>query len=84
MRAKLKHLELIEMPINSFKGWAVTTAAGLSFEAMNNKELVAAAAVASTLLFWGLDGHYQELADQTTVRSKPRTPVQHIDQIGVS
>jgi hypothetical protein len=67
--AKLKHLEFIQGVIgrmsNSsflFKGWAITIAAGLSaFAATSSQGVVRVAligAVASSVLFWGLDGYY--------------------------
>ena len=67
--AKLKHLEFIQAVIartsNSsflFKGWAITIAAGLSaFAATSSKDVLRVAlisAIASSVLFWGLDGYY--------------------------
>lgn len=66
MDAKLKHLEFIQsaisrMATNSFlfKGWAITIAAGLSaFAAVDSKAALLFIALASTLMFWGLDGYY--------------------------
>lgn len=66
MEAKLKHLEFIQaaisrMATNSFlfKGWAITIAAGLSaFAAADSKTALLFIALASTLMFWGLDGYY--------------------------
>jgi len=66
MEAKLKHLEFIQaaisrMATNSFlfKGWAITIAAGLSaFAAVDSKTALLFIALASTLMFWGLDGYY--------------------------
>lgn len=67
--AKLKHLEFVQGVIgrmsNSsflFKGWAITIAAGLpAFAATSSKGVLRVAlvgAIASSLLFWGLDGYY--------------------------
>lgn len=67
--AKLKHLEFIQAVIARmstssflFKGWAITIAAGLSaFAATSTKDVLRVAligAVASSVLFWGLDGYY--------------------------
>ena len=67
--AKLKHLEFIQAVIarmsNSsflFKGWAITIAAGLSaFAATSANGVLRVAligAIASSVLFWGLDGYY--------------------------
>lgn len=66
MEAKLKHLEFIQnaisrMATNSFlfKGWAITIAAGLSaLAAVNTRAALLLIALATTLLFWGLDGYY--------------------------
>jgi len=66
MDAKLKHLEFIQaaiarMATNSFlfKGWAITIAAGLSaFAAVESRKALLVIALASTFLFWGLDGYY--------------------------
>ena len=66
MEAKLKHLEFIQaaisrMATNSFlfKGWAITIAAGLSaFAAVDSKTALLFIALASTVMFWGLDGYY--------------------------
>jgi hypothetical protein len=66
MEAKLKHLDFIQgaiarMATNSFlfKGWSITIAAALGgFAAVESKAALLAIAVASTLLFWGLDGYY--------------------------
>jgi hypothetical protein len=49
------------MATNSFlfKGWAITIASALSaFAAVDRKRTLLAIAVASTMLFWGLDGYY--------------------------
>ena len=49
------------MATNSFlfKGWAITIAAGLSaFAAVDSKTALLFIALASTLMFWGLDGYY--------------------------
>jgi len=67
--AKLKHLEFIQgtiarMSTSSFlfKGWAITIAAGLSAFAAtsttNVLRVALAGAIASSVLFWGLDGYY--------------------------
>ena len=66
MEAKLKHLEFIQaviarMATNQFlfKGWAITIAAALSaFAAVDTRWALLVVALASTLLFWGLDGYY--------------------------
>jgi hypothetical protein len=66
MEAKLKHLEFIQTAIgrmasNSFlfKGWAITIASGLSaFGAADTKTALLVIALATTTLFWGLDGYY--------------------------
>jgi hypothetical protein len=66
MEMKLKHLEFIQAVISRmaqnsflFKGWAITVAAGLSaYGAVHNKHALLGAALASTVLFWGLDGFY--------------------------
>jgi hypothetical protein len=66
MEAKLKHLEFIQNAINRmatnsflFKGWAITLAAGLSaFGAVNTRAALLIIALATTVLFWGLDGYY--------------------------
>lgn len=66
MEAKLKHLEFIQavitrMATNSFlfKGWAITIAAGLAaFAAVESRAALLTIAIASSLLFWGLDGYY--------------------------
>lgn len=64
--AKLKHLEFIQavisrMATNSFlfKGWAITIAAGLAaFAAAESRTALLVLALASTVMFWGLDGYY--------------------------
>jgi hypothetical protein len=64
--AKLKHLEFIQaviarMATNSFlfKGWAITIAAALAgFAAVDSKAALLVLALASTVMFWGLDGYY--------------------------
>ena len=64
--AKLKHLEFIQavisrMATNSFlfKGWAITIAAGLAaFAAVESRTALLVLALASTVMFWGLDGYY--------------------------
>ena len=66
MEEKLKHLEFIQaaisrMATNSFlfKGWSITLAAALSgFAAIDTKSGLLIIAVASTILFWGLDAYY--------------------------
>jgi hypothetical protein len=66
MDAKLKHLEFLQgvisrMATNSFlfKGWAITIAAGISaFAAADTKAGALVIALASTLMFWALDGYY--------------------------
>jgi hypothetical protein len=66
MDAKLKHLEFIQavitrMATNSFlfKGWAITIAAGLAaFAAVESRTTLLVLALASTVMFWGLDGYY--------------------------
>ena len=66
MEAKLKHLEFIQaaiarMATNSFlfKGWAITIAAGLgAFAAVDTKTALLGIALATTAIFWGLDGYY--------------------------
>jgi hypothetical protein len=66
MEAKLKHLDYIQaaisrMATNSFlfKGWAITIAAALSaFAAVDTKIALLIIALASTVMFWGLDGYY--------------------------
>jgi len=66
MEAKLKHLEFIQAAIARmatnqflFKGWAITIAAALSaFAAVDTKTALLVIALASTLLFWGLDSYY--------------------------
>ena len=66
MEAKLKHLEFIQaaisrMATNSFlfKGWAISIAAALSaFAAVDSKTALLFIALASTWMFWGLDGYY--------------------------
>jgi hypothetical protein len=66
LEAKLKHLEFIQAVIarmaqNSFlfKGWAITIAAGLSaLGAVETKRALLGVALASTVMFWGLDGYY--------------------------
>lgn len=63
---KLKHLEFIQaaiarMATNSFlfKGWSVTIAAGLAaFAAVDSRAALLVIALASTVMFWGLDGYY--------------------------
>lgn len=64
--AKLKHLEFIQavisrMATNSFlfKGWAITIAAGLAaFAAVESRTALLILALATTIMFWGLDGYY--------------------------
>lgn len=64
--AKLKHLEFIQaviarMATNSFlfKGWAITIAAGLAaFAAVESRTALLVLTLASTVMFWGLDGYY--------------------------
>ena len=64
--AKLKHLEFLEaviarMASNSFmiKGWSITIAAALgAFAAVDSRMALFFIAIASSLLFWGLDGYY--------------------------
>lgn len=64
--AKLKHLEFIQavisrMATNSFlfKGWAITIAAGLAaFAAVESRTALLVLALATTIMFWGLDGYY--------------------------
>jgi hypothetical protein len=66
MEAKLKHLDYIQaaisrMATNSFlfKGWAITIAAALSaFAAVDTRIALLIIALASTVMFWGLDGYY--------------------------
>lgn len=66
MERKLKHLEFIQaaisrMATNSFlfKGWAITIAAALSaFATIESKVALLTIAVASTVMFWALDGYY--------------------------
>jgi hypothetical protein len=66
MEAKLKHLEFIQgaiarMATNSFlfKGWAITLAAALAgFGAAESRAALLVIGVASTTLFWALDGYY--------------------------
>jgi hypothetical protein len=66
MEAKLKHLEFVQavisrMATNSFlfKGWAITIAAALAgFAAVDTKQGLLVIALASTLMFWGLDAYY--------------------------
>jgi hypothetical protein len=66
MDAKLKHLEFAQavisrMATNSFlfKGWAITIAAALGgFAAVDSKHGLLVIALASTLMFWGLDAYY--------------------------
>lgn len=66
MDAKLKHLDFIQAAISRmggnsflFKGWTITLASGLSaFGAANSKTALLIVAVATTVLFWGLDGYY--------------------------
>src|SRR6266849_2635836 len=66
MERKLKHLEFIQaaisrMATNSFlfKGWAVTIAAALSaFAAVESRVALLAIAIASTTMFWAMDGYY--------------------------
>jgi hypothetical protein len=66
MEAKLKHLDFIQAAIgrmasNSFlfKGWAITIAAGLSaFGAADTKTALLIIALATTAMFWALDGYY--------------------------
>jgi hypothetical protein len=66
MEAKLKYLEFIQaviarMATNSFlfKGWAITIAAGLSaFAAVDSRTALLVIALASTVMFWELDGYY--------------------------
>lgn len=88
MDAKLKHLEFIEavisrMATNSFlfKGWAITLAAGLSaFGTANSRPALLLIALASILLFWGLDGYYLWLERgfvrlYSTVAAKPEDQI---------
>lgn len=64
--AKLKHLEFIQavisrMATNSFlfKGWAITIAAALAaFAAVEARTALLVLALATTAMFWGLDGYY--------------------------
>lgn len=69
LNAKLKHLEFIQGVIGRmstssflFKGWAITIAVGLSaFAATKSHDVLRVAligALASTVLFWGLDAYY--------------------------
>lgn len=66
MEAKLKHLEFLQGVISRmatnqflFKGWAITIAAGLSaFAAVDSRRALLVIALASTMLFWALDGYY--------------------------
>jgi hypothetical protein len=66
LEAKLKHLEFIEAVISRmaqnsflFKGWAITIAVGLSaFGAVETKRELLGVALASSVMFWGLDGYY--------------------------
>lgn len=66
MEAKLKHLDYIQaavarMATNSFlfKGWTITIAAGLAaFAAVESRSVLLVLALASTAMFWGLDGYY--------------------------
>ena len=66
MEAKFKHLDYVQAVISRmannqflFKGWAITVAAGLSaFGAANARPALLLIALASILLFWGLDGYY--------------------------
>jgi hypothetical protein len=66
MENKLKHLEFIQAVISRmaqnsflFKGWAITLAAGLSaFGAANTKHALLVIALATTVMFWGLDAYY--------------------------
>ena len=66
MDAKPKHLEFIQAVIariatNSFlfKGWAITIAAGLAaFAAVDSRTALLVLTLASTVMFWGLDGYY--------------------------
>jgi hypothetical protein len=66
MEAKLKHLEFIQavisrMATNSFlfKGWAITIAAALAgFAAVDSQHGLLIIALASTIMFWLLDGYY--------------------------
>lgn len=63
---KLKHLDYIQAAIarmaqNSFlfKGWAITLASGLvAFGQVKDKSALLVTSLATTLLFWGLDGYY--------------------------
>lgn len=64
--AKFKHLDYLQAAIgrmanNSFlfKGWSITIAAALSgFAAVNTQSALLVIALATTVLFWGLDGYY--------------------------
>lgn len=64
--AKLKHLEFIQAVISRmatssflFKGWAITIAAGLAaFAAVESRTALLVLVLASTIMFWGLDGYY--------------------------
>ena len=64
--AKLKHLDFLQAAIarmasNSFlfKGWAITSAAGLSaFAATTSERALLAIAIITTATLWGLDGYY--------------------------
>src|SRR5579875_1039356 len=66
MEAKLKHLDFIQAAINRmannsflFKGWAVTIAAGLSASAaFDARVALLVIAIATSILFWSLDGYY--------------------------
>lgn len=66
LEAKLKHLEFIQAVISRmatssflFKGWAITVAAALAaFAAVETRTALLVMALASTAVFWGLDGYY--------------------------
>lgn len=90
--AKLKHLEFIQAVIARmstssflFKGWAITLAAGLSaFAATSTTGVLRVAligAVASSVLFWGLDGYYLWIEDRyrTLYQRVAKMPPEDID-----
>ena len=64
--ARVKHLEFIQAAIirmagNSFlfKGWAISLASGLAaFAAVEERRALLGIAIASTVLFWAMDGYY--------------------------
>lgn len=66
LAAKLKHLEFIQAVISRmaknsflFKGWAITIAAGLAaFASVESRTALLVLVLASTVMFWGLDGYY--------------------------